>query len=59
MIFTKSTREEHNLNLKIYGNNLIRQDEIKFLGIKLDSRFTFSPLIDELKERFNSRLNLI
>ncbi|RMZ96931.1 RNA-directed DNA polymerase from mobile element jockey-like, partial [Brachionus plicatilis] len=59
MIFTKSTREELNLDLKIYGDNLKRQDEIKFLGIRFDSRLTFSPLIDELKERCNSRLNLI
>ena len=26
MIFTKSTRDELNLDLKIYGNNLKRQD---------------------------------
>ena len=59
MIFTKSTREELNLDLKIYGDNLKRQDEIKFLGIKFDSRLTFSPFIDELKEHCSSRLNLI
>ncbi|RMZ97436.1 RNA-directed DNA polymerase from mobile element jockey-like [Brachionus plicatilis] len=59
MIFTKSTREELNLDLKIIGDNLKRQDDIKFLGIRFDSRLTFSPLIDELKERCNSRLNLI
>ncbi|RNA07838.1 hypothetical protein BpHYR1_034787 [Brachionus plicatilis] len=53
MIFTKSTREELNLDLKIYGDNLKRQHEIKFLGIRFDSRLTFSPLIDELKEHFN------
>ena len=59
MVFTKSTRNEPNLNLKINGDNLHRQDEIKFLGIRFDPRLTFSPLIDELKERCNSRLNLI
>ncbi|RNA36194.1 hypothetical protein BpHYR1_029593 [Brachionus plicatilis] len=58
MIFTKSTREELNLDLKIYGDNLKRQDEIKFLGIRFDSRLTFSPLIDEYKKKTKNQ-NLI
>ncbi|RNA15376.1 RNA-directed DNA polymerase from mobile element jockey-like [Brachionus plicatilis] len=35
------------------------KEKVKFLGITLDSKLTFSPMVDELKERCNSRLNLI
>ncbi|RNA28369.1 RNA-directed DNA polymerase from mobile element jockey-like [Brachionus plicatilis] len=35
------------------------EEKVKFLGITLDSKLTFSPMVDELKERCNSRLNLI
>ncbi|RNA06653.1 RNA-directed DNA polymerase from mobile element jockey-like, partial [Brachionus plicatilis] len=36
-----------------------KEEKVKFLGITLDSKLTFSPMVDELKERCNSRLNLI
>ncbi|RMZ98852.1 hypothetical protein BpHYR1_014090 [Brachionus plicatilis] len=54
MIFEKKTKVKINLDLKI--NN---KEKVKFLGITLDSKLTFSPMVDELKERCNSRLNLI
>ncbi|RNA06689.1 RNA-directed DNA polymerase from mobile element jockey-like [Brachionus plicatilis] len=54
MIFTKNTKE-----ISIYGNRIESLKEIKFLGIIFDSKLTFSSMIEEIKERCNSRLNLI
>ncbi|RNA02310.1 RNA-directed DNA polymerase from mobile element jockey-like, partial [Brachionus plicatilis] len=52
--FIKNEKIKINLDLKI--NN---KEKVRFLGITLDSKLTFSPMVDELKERCNSRLNLI
>ncbi|RMZ93580.1 RNA-directed DNA polymerase from mobile element jockey-like, partial [Brachionus plicatilis] len=38
---------------------IVSQKEIKFLGIKFDSKLNFNILVDEIKERFNKRLNII
>ena len=59
MIFEKRTKSKINLDLKIYNNNLIREEKVKFLDITLDSKLTFSSMIDDLKKRCNSRLNII
>ncbi|RNA44102.1 RNA-directed DNA polymerase from mobile element jockey-like, partial [Brachionus plicatilis] len=40
-------------------NNLNNEEKVKFLGITLDSKLTFGPMADEMKERCNSRLNII
>ena len=59
MIFTKNNKESSVFNLRIYGNRIENLKEIKFLGIRFDSKLTFSSMIEEIKERCNSRLNLI
>ncbi|RNA17073.1 RNA-directed DNA polymerase from mobile element jockey-like, partial [Brachionus plicatilis] len=51
-------KESDNLNLKIYVNRIKSQKEIKYLGIKFDSKLNFNTLVDEFKERCNTRLNL-
>ncbi|RNA31712.1 RNA-directed DNA polymerase from mobile element jockey-like [Brachionus plicatilis] len=52
MIFEKKTKVKINPYLKIYG-------KVKFFGITLDSKLTFSPMVDELKERFYSKLRIL
>ncbi|RNA03439.1 RNA-directed DNA polymerase from mobile element jockey-like, partial [Brachionus plicatilis] len=59
MIFENKTKVKTNLNLKINGNSLNNEEKVKFLGIMLDSKLTFSPMVADLKERCNSRLHLI
>ncbi|RNA29931.1 RNA-directed DNA polymerase from mobile element jockey-like, partial [Brachionus plicatilis] len=59
MIFEKLTKVKINLNLKINDSNLNNEEKVKFLGITLDSKLTFGPMVDEMKERCNSRLNII
>ncbi|RNA23556.1 hypothetical protein BpHYR1_005167 [Brachionus plicatilis] len=44
MIFEKKTKVKTNLNLKINGNSLNNEEKVKFLGITLDSKLTFSPM---------------
>ncbi|RNA13357.1 RNA-directed DNA polymerase from mobile element jockey-like, partial [Brachionus plicatilis] len=58
-VFSRYKKESDNLNLKIYGNRIVSQKEIKFLGIKFDSKLNFNLLVDEIKERCNKRLNII
>ncbi|RNA10414.1 leucine-rich repeat transmembrane neuronal 4 [Brachionus plicatilis] len=48
MIFEKETKVKIYLDLKI--NN---KEKVKFLGITLDSKLTYSPMVDELKEQTN------
>ena len=43
----------------MYNNSLSCQNQVKFLWILFDSKFNFTPIVDEIKERWNSRLNLI
>ncbi|RNA18697.1 RNA-directed DNA polymerase from mobile element jockey-like [Brachionus plicatilis] len=59
VVFSSYKKESDNLNLKIYGNRIVNQKEIKFLGIKFDSKLNFNILVDEIKERCNNRLNII
>ncbi|RNA09716.1 RNA-directed DNA polymerase from mobile element jockey-like [Brachionus plicatilis] len=59
VVFSWYKKESDNLNLKIYCNRIVSQKEIKFLGIKFDSKLNFNILIDEIKERCNKRLNII
>ncbi|RMZ94361.1 RNA-directed DNA polymerase from mobile element jockey-like, partial [Brachionus plicatilis] len=59
VVFSRYKKESDNLNLKIYGNKIVSQKEIKFLGIKFDSKLNFNILVDEIKERCNKRLNII
>ncbi|RMZ99804.1 hypothetical protein BpHYR1_023631, partial [Brachionus plicatilis] len=40
-------------------SHLINLLEIKFLGLKFDSKLSFAPMVDEIKQRSSSRLNLI
>ncbi|RNA12224.1 RNA-directed DNA polymerase from mobile element jockey-like [Brachionus plicatilis] len=40
-------------------SRIVSQKEIKFLGIKFDSKLNFNILVDEIKERCNKRLNII
>ncbi|RNA05153.1 hypothetical protein BpHYR1_038454, partial [Brachionus plicatilis] len=42
VVFSRYKKESDNLDLKIYGNRIVSQKEIKFL--------------DEIKERCNNRL---
>ncbi|RNA19324.1 RNA-directed DNA polymerase from mobile element jockey-like [Brachionus plicatilis] len=55
MIFEKKTK----VKVKIKNSNLNNEEKAKFMGIALDSKFTFNPNVDELKKRCNSRLNII
>ncbi|RNA27319.1 hypothetical protein BpHYR1_034309 [Brachionus plicatilis] len=57
--FYKKTQAKINLDLKINIRNLNNEQKVKFLGIALDSKLTLGPMMDELKERCNSRLNII
>ncbi|RMZ95734.1 RNA-directed DNA polymerase from mobile element, partial [Brachionus plicatilis] len=59
VVFSRYKKESDNLNLKIYGNRIVSQKEIKFLGIKFDSKLNFNILVDEIKERCINRLNII
>ncbi|RNA16145.1 RNA-directed DNA polymerase from mobile element jockey-like [Brachionus plicatilis] len=59
VVFSRYKKDSDNLNLKIYGNRIVSQKEIKFLGIKFDSKLNFNILVDEIKERCNNRLNII
>ncbi|RNA02478.1 RNA-directed DNA polymerase from mobile element jockey-like, partial [Brachionus plicatilis] len=59
VVFSRYKKESDNLNLKIYGNRIVSQKEIKFLGIKFDSKLNFNILVDEIKERCNKRLHII
>ncbi|RNA39844.1 RNA-directed DNA polymerase from mobile element jockey-like [Brachionus plicatilis] len=59
VVFSRYKKESDNLNLKIYGNRIVSQKEIKFLGIKFDSKLNFNILVDEIKEHCNKRLNII
>ncbi|RNA03715.1 RNA-directed DNA polymerase from mobile element jockey-like [Brachionus plicatilis] len=59
VVFSRYKKESDNLNLKIYGNRIVSQKEIKFLGIKFDSKLNFNILVDEIKDRCNKRLNII
>ncbi|RNA02787.1 RNA-directed DNA polymerase from mobile element jockey-like [Brachionus plicatilis] len=59
VVFSRYKKESDNLNLKIYENRIVSQKEIKFLGIKFDSKLNFNILVDEIKERCNKRLNII
>ncbi|RNA07342.1 RNA-directed DNA polymerase from mobile element jockey-like [Brachionus plicatilis] len=59
VVFSRYKKESYNLNLKIYGNRIVSQKEIKFLGIKFDSKLNFNILVDKIKERCNKRLNII
>ncbi|RNA33215.1 RNA-directed DNA polymerase from mobile element jockey-like [Brachionus plicatilis] len=59
VVFSRYKKKSDNLNLKIYGNRMVSQKEIKFLGIKFDSKLNFNILVDEIKERCNNRLNII
>ncbi|RNA18253.1 hypothetical protein BpHYR1_016038 [Brachionus plicatilis] len=52
VVFSRYKKESDNLNLKIYGNRIVSQKEIKFL-------LNFNILVDEIKERCNKRLNII
>ncbi|RNA25185.1 RNA-directed DNA polymerase from mobile element jockey-like [Brachionus plicatilis] len=58
VVFSRYKKESDNLNLKIYGNRIVSQKEIKFLGIKFDCKLNFNILVDEIKERCNKRLNI-
>ncbi|RMZ97497.1 hypothetical protein BpHYR1_026948 [Brachionus plicatilis] len=37
--FSRYKKESDILNLKNYGNRIVSQKEIKFLGIKFDSKY--------------------
>ncbi|RMZ97220.1 hypothetical protein BpHYR1_053446 [Brachionus plicatilis] len=39
VVFSRYKKESDYLNLKIYGNRIVSQKEIKFLGIKFDSKY--------------------
>ncbi|RNA21228.1 hypothetical protein BpHYR1_007630 [Brachionus plicatilis] len=39
VVLSRYKKESDNLNLKIYGNRIVSQKEIKFLGIKFDSKY--------------------
>ncbi|RNA30897.1 hypothetical protein BpHYR1_015579 [Brachionus plicatilis] len=39
VVFSRYKKESDNLNLKIYGNRIVSQKEIKFLGIKFDINY--------------------
>lgn len=58
IVFTKYNKENIYLNLKIYENKTESQKEIKFLGIKFDSKLTFTKMFDEIKQRLK-KLNQI
>ncbi|RNA03281.1 hypothetical protein BpHYR1_051579 [Brachionus plicatilis] len=45
VVFYRYKIESDNLNFKIYGNRIVSRKEIKFLGIKFDSKLNFNILI--------------
>ncbi|RNA33528.1 hypothetical protein BpHYR1_050316 [Brachionus plicatilis] len=48
-----------NLDLKIYDSNLNEEDKVKLLGITVDSKLTFSPMVNDLKERWSKIKTLV
>ncbi|RNA19820.1 hypothetical protein BpHYR1_033413 [Brachionus plicatilis] len=58
VVFSTNKKESDNLNLKFYGKRIESQKEIKFLDIKFDSKLNFNLLVDQIKERCNTRLSL-
>ncbi|CAF0890053.1 unnamed protein product [Brachionus calyciflorus] len=58
MIFTRN-KSKPLLNLNLFKRSLPQSNTIKFLGVTLDCRLTFKHYVDEIREKCNSRLNLI
>ena len=56
IIFSRSmlARKEE-LNLKLYGETLKIYPQVKFLGIIFDSKLTFQPYFEDVRERCNNR----
>ena len=57
-IFTKR-RIVPSLNLNYNGQKLNKDQQPKFLGVKLDSRLNFSAHIQSIKEKCNIRINML
>ena len=59
-IFTLSPVHIHTrLHLKLQGNTIAKDDNPKYLGIRLDPRLSFKPHFDDITEKVSKRLNLL
>ena len=59
-IFTLSPVHIHTrLNLKLQGNTIQRDDNPKYLGIRLDPRLSYKAHFDDITEKVAKRLNLL
>ena len=59
-IFTLSPVHIHTrLHLKLQGNTITKDDNPKYLGIRLDPKLSFKPHFDDITEKVSKRLNLL
>ena len=58
-IYTEHGECKDKIDLKIFGNNIPKQDNSKYLGIHLDHNLNFKHHIQELKNKCLRKLNFI
>ena len=59
IVFHKGTHNIEDLNLKLFGENITREHETRILGITFDSRLTFKPQIEMVRNKCIQRMNII
>ncbi|RNA32277.1 RNA-directed DNA polymerase from mobile element jockey-like [Brachionus plicatilis] len=56
--FSRNTRSNPNIKLKLFNEDIPYAKEIKFLGFILDECLTFKPHIENIKKKCSDRLNI-
>ena len=59
MIFSNKQNEENSVHLKIKGDEIKFEKQVKFLGMILDQRLTWTKHINYIIDRCNRRLNIL
>ena len=57
--FTRCTKLEPILPLKLNGTIIPFQDQVKFLGVIFDKKLTWGPHIDNLKKKVKNSINIL
>jgi hypothetical protein len=55
----KGEKNNHGLNIKIYGVQVPIDDSPKFLGIKFDKRLTYKEQINHIKDKVSDRISIL
>ena len=58
-VFRKNIRQRFNFSLDLCGGKIPYEGKVKFLGVTFDENLNFSTLVDEIRQKCFSRLNIL